>query len=104
MAAPEQRVDLPCAAPALLARATLWAIVVFATLAIGASMIVALGLAFVLAIPLLWGAGGAMCTVWAARRRRQALEGRDASDVKGPTHAGRTWPVRGITDDRLPEP
>jgi Flp pilus assembly protein TadB len=105
MAELEQRPDeRPPKPVARVSRATTWALGVLATLAIGATLVVSMGLASVVWVPLLLFTGSAMFGVWAARRRRQALEGRDANDIKDPLHAERAWPKRGITDDRLPEP
>jgi len=60
------------------------------------------GLAAVVWVPLLFGLGAVMITVWAARRRRQRLEGRGSSEIRDPTHAEQPWPKSAI-DDRLPE-
>lgn len=105
MAELEQRPDeRPPKPAARVSRATTWALGVLAALAVGATLVVSMGLASVVWVPLLLLTGAAMFGVWAARRRRQALEGRDASDLKDPLHAERAWPKRGITDDWLPEP
>ncbi|HXN31893.1 MAG TPA: hypothetical protein VN894_08530 [Polyangiaceae bacterium] len=76
----------------------------FAALGLLATTVASMGFAIFAWVPLLLMIGGVMCTVWAARRRRQTLEGRSAGDVKDPCHAERPWPTKGITDDRLPEP
>ncbi len=105
MVGPEPRREAQTAAPiGGVPRATAWTLGILAAIALGASMIVSMGFASVVWIPLILMGGGVMCTVWAARRRRQALEGRSAGDVKDPVHAHRSWPTKGITDDRLPEP
>jgi len=89
--------------PKTIARAssaTTWAASLLAVLGIGATLVLSMGLASVVWLPLLLFTGTAMFGVWAARRRREAREGRDADD----RHAERPWPKTGITDDRLPEP
>jgi hypothetical protein len=104
MVAPE-----PCRGPpssparaSTVSRGTAWAVGVFAALALFGTTVASMGLAAFAWVPLLLMLGGVMCTVWIARRRRQALEGRNAGDLRDPHHARRPWPTRGITDDRLP--
>lgn len=84
-------------------RGIAWAAGVLATIAIGAAMVVAMGMASVVWVPLVLFTGSVMCMVWVARRRRQSRQGRDADDLKNPLHADRPWP-KGVLDDRLPEP
>jgi Flp pilus assembly protein TadB len=85
-------------------RAGAWAVGVFAFLALFAATIMSLGLAAIVWVPLLLGIGIAMVAIASARRRRQATQGRNADEVKDPTHAHPHWPTRGVIDDRLPEP
>jgi hypothetical protein len=77
---------------------------VFAFLALIAASVISLGLAAIVWVPLLLGIGIVSVAIASARRRRQALQGRDANEVKDPTHAHPHWPTRGVIDDRLPEP
>jgi hypothetical protein len=81
-----------------------WAVGVYAFLALFAATIMSVGLAAIVWVPLLLGVGIAMVAIASARRRRQALQGRNADEVKDPKHAHPAWPTRGVIDDRLPEP
>jgi|SRR5579859_4174162 len=81
-----------------------WALGVFAFMALIAASIISVGLAAIVWAPLLLGIGIAMVAIAAARRRRQSLQGRNADEVKDPTHAHPPWPTRDVIDDRLPEP
>jgi hypothetical protein len=81
-----------------------WAMGVFAFLALIAASVISVGLAAIVWVPLLLGIGIAMVAIASARRRRQALQGRNANEVKDPTHSHPHWPTRGVIDDRLPEP
>jgi hypothetical protein len=81
-----------------------WAMGVFAFLALIAASVISVGLAAIVWVPLLLGIGIVMVAIASARRRRQALQGRNANEVKDPTHAHPHWPTRGVIDDRLPEP
>jgi Flp pilus assembly protein TadB len=85
-------------------RAGAWAVGVFAFLALFAATFMSVGLAAIVWVPLLLGIGIAMVATASARRRRQATQGRNADEVKDPTHAHPHWPTRGVIDDRLPEP
>ncbi len=79
-----------------------WAIGAFAFFALIAASVLSVGLAAVVWVPLLFGIGVAMVVVWAARRKRQSSQGRNADEVLDPTHARRRWPAN-VIDDRLPE-
>jgi Flp pilus assembly protein TadB len=81
-----------------------WSVGVYAFLALFAATIMSVGLAAIVWVPLLLGVGIAMVAIASARRRRQALQGRNADEVKDPKHAHPSWPTRGVIDDRLPEP
>jgi hypothetical protein len=81
-----------------------WAVGVVAFVALIGASIVSIGLASIVWVPLLFGIGIAMVTIWAARRRRQSTQGRNASEIRDPTHSHPHWPTRGVIDDRLPEP
>jgi Flp pilus assembly protein TadB len=59
----------------------------FAAIGLVAALVIALGLAAVAWVPLLLGAGVAMLTVWAARRRRQRFERRNADEMRYPPGA-----------------
>jgi hypothetical protein len=72
-------------------------------LGLGATIAICAVLAAIAWIPMLFVLGGVMCTIWAARRRRQILEGRDAREIKNPQQAELPWPTD-VIDDRLPEP
>ena len=85
-------------------RGSAWALGVFSFLALIAASIISVGLAAIVWVPLLLGIGIAMIAIASARRRRQSLQGRNADEVKDPTHAHPHWPTRGVIDDRLPEP
>jgi hypothetical protein len=102
MVTPEPRRESPPPArPDTVSRGTAWAVGLFAALVLFATTVASMGLAAFVWVPLLAMIGGVMCTVWAARRRRQTQEGRSASDVKDSLHTTRPWPTKGITDDRL---
>lgn len=70
---------------------------------VGASLILVI-LTAIFWGPLLLAVGMAMIAVWTARRRRQAMQGRNSNEVKDPRHIHRPWPTQGIIDDRLPDP
>ena len=57
--------------PSSAASATAWLIGVLAFVALGAASVVSVGLAAIVWVPLLLGAGIAMVGIWQARRRRQ---------------------------------
>jgi hypothetical protein len=80
-----------------------WVIGVVAFLALIAAAIISVGLASIVWVPLVLGIGIAMVGVWTSRRKRQTMQGRDANEVKDPTHAHPRWPSN-VIDDRLPEP
>lgn len=102
MVTPEpRRESSPPARSDTVSRGTAWAVGLFAALVLSATTVASMGLAAFVWVPLLAMIGGVMCTVWAARRRRQTREGRSASDIKDSLHAPRPWPTKGITDDRL---
>jgi hypothetical protein len=79
-----------------------WTLGALAFLGLIGASIVSVGLASVVWVPLLLGIGIAMVAVAAARRRRQARQGRDANEVRDPAHAHPRWPSD-VIDDRLPE-
>lgn len=81
-----------------------WTVGVVAFVALVGASIVSIGLASIVWVPLLFGIGIAMVTIWAARRRRQSTQGRNASEIRDPTHSHPHWPTRGVIDDCLPEP
>lgn len=89
---------------ATASRTGAWAMGVFAFLALIAASVISVGLAAIVWVPLLLGIGIVMVAIASARRRRQALQGRNANEVKDPMHAHPHWPTRGVIDDRLPEP
>ncbi len=86
-----------------LPRPAVWIGVAIGALALLAASIISLGVAAVVWAPLLLVLGATMLGVWAARRRRQAIEGRDSNELKDPLHAVPPWPTEGVTDDRLPQ-
>lgn len=63
-----------------------------------------IGLTALVWVPLALLTGGAMLTVWAARRHRQVAEGRDPLERRDAPRAMHPWPREGVIDDRLPEP
>ena len=79
-----------------------WTLGALAFLGLIGASVVSVGLASVVWVPLLMGIGIAMVVVGAARRRRQASQGRNANEIKDPTHAHPRWPSN-VIDDRLPE-
>jgi hypothetical protein len=79
-----------------------WLLGALAFLGLVGASIISVGLAAVVWVPLLFGIGIAMAVVAAARRRRQAMQGRSGGEVKDPTHAHPRWPSN-VIDDRLPE-
>jgi hypothetical protein len=83
---------------------TAWILGVVAALGLLATSVLSVGLAAILCAPLLLLLGGLGGSVWAARRRRQALENRSSDEIKDPLHAVPPWPTEGVIDDRLPEP
>jgi hypothetical protein len=93
----------PAHVPRAAGHARAWVLGPIAFIALIAASIVSIGLAAVVWVPLLLGIGIAMIVVAAARRKRQASQGRNGSEVKDPEHAHPRWP-RNVVDDRLPEP
>jgi hypothetical protein len=83
---------------------TAWIVGIVAALGLLATSVLSVGLAVILCAPLLILLGGFGGSVWAARRRRQALENRSSDEIKDPLHAVPPWPTEGVIDDRLPEP
>ena len=95
---PESSADGPHAA----GQARAWILGPIAFVALISASIVSIGLAAVVWVPLLLVLGIAMIVVAAARRRRQASQGRNGSEIKDPQHAHPRWPPN-VIDDRLPE-
>ena len=75
-----------------------------AAFGLGGASLILVALTSIFWAPLLGAVGIAMIAGWIARRRRQALQGRDSNEVKDARHVRRPWPTDGIIDDRLPEP
>ena len=75
-----------------------------AALALVTSSLILITLTAIFWAPLLGAVGIAMIAVWIARRRRQAMQGRNSNEVKDPRHVHVPWPTEGIIDDRLPDP
>lgn len=81
-----------------------WALVGLGLVALAVVTALVLGLAAIVWVPFVLLVGCAMLTVWAARRRRQLLEGRNPLEVKDAPQVAPRWPSEGVIDDRLPEP
>jgi hypothetical protein len=95
---------LPVSTDAVSGHAGEWAVGAFAFVALVAASIVSVGLAAIVWVPLLFGIGIAMATIWSARRRRQVTQGRNAGEIKDPTHCHPHWPTKDVIDDRVTEP
>jgi hypothetical protein len=85
-------------------RPTAWTVGLLALLGLSVPLLLALGIAVIVWAPMVIALGVGMLAVWAGRRRRQHLQGRNGDEVKDPLHAEHPWPREGIIDDRLPEP
>ncbi len=100
----ESTSDVAPVSDAAASRAGAWAMGVFAFVALIAASVISVGLAAIVWVPLLLGIGIAMVGIASARRRRQSMQGRNGSEIKDPMHAHPHWPMKGVIDDRLPEP
>jgi hypothetical protein len=100
----EPTTDLAPVSDTTAARTGAWATGIFAFLALIAATVISVGLAAIVWVPLLLGIGIAMIAIASARRRRQAMQGRDGNEIRDPAHAHPHWPTHGVIDDRLPEP
>jgi hypothetical protein len=82
----------------------MWTVGIVVALAIAVTLVLSMGLAALFWVPLLFGLGVVMWSVWTARRRRQRTEHRDTRETRDPQRAEGSWPTEGVIDDRLPEP
>jgi Flp pilus assembly protein TadB len=84
-----------------LSTVTAWLVSIVAFLALGVTSILTLGISVIFWGPAAVVLGIGMFMVWAGRRKRLAMQHRDADEVKDPLRAAHPWP-RDVIDDRLP--